>query len=218
MDDSFLREVSSQLRKPNGDFGIEVADKMNESNQLMNLKTIDLLDIKSNESILEIGMANGAFAPIIVNSAKGVNYTGLDYSADMVELAIKNNRQLVDSGEVNFITGDIHSLPFPKGIVDKIFTVNTIYFWDDLKQALDECLRVLKNNGLLAISFRPKCCLQKYPSTKFNFNYFEIEDLERAFNNHGIELIKIIHELEPKTEVLDEMIIPEFAVIVGKNS
>lgn len=160
MDEDFLREVAAQLRKPNGKFGKEVAEKMNASNQQMNLKTIELLDILENDSVLEIGMGNGAFVPDILNSAKDVRYFGIDYSEDMVELANTMNNSFIVDHTVKFILSDVENLPFSSKTMDKIFTVNTIYFWKDLEAAFRECSRVLKEDGLFAITIRPKGCLK----------------------------------------------------------
>lgn len=217
MDEDFLREVAAQLRKPNGKFGKEVAEKMNASNQQMNLKTIELLDILENDSVLEIGMGNGAFVPDILNSAKDVRYFGIDYSEDMVELANTMNNSFIVDHTVKFILSDVENLPFSSKTMDKIFTVNTIYFWKDLEAAFRECSRVLKEDGLFAITIRPKGCLKKYPSTQFNFNYFNIVDIQNLFEHHGFEIYKTVYECEPETEVLENMIIPEFAVIIGKK-
>ncbi len=217
MNEDFLKEVAAQLRKPNGEFGREVADKMNESNQQMNLKTIELLDIKPQETILEVGMANGAYTQTILEKAASVKYIGIDYSSDMVELALRNNNTHLENKGAEFFLGDIINLPVSSNSVDKLFTVNTIYFWGDLDKSLLEGHRVLKTNGLFAITIRPEGCLRKYPSTKYNFKHFSTEDIENLFIKHGFEIHTSIHEIEPETEVLDEMITPEFAVIVGKK-
>jgi SAM-dependent methyltransferase len=135
----------------------------------------------------------------------------------MVELAKLNNQQLMDSEIVEFKLGDISKLPHLSESVDKIFTVNTIYFWDQPDLAFKECKRVLKSNGLLAIAIRPESCLKKYPSTKFNFKHYTIKDVEELLAKHGFDIDSIIKESEPKTEVLEEIITPEFAVIIGRK-
>lgn len=218
MDEEFLREVADQLRKPKGEFGKEVADKMNVSNYAMNLVTINSLEISDNDTVLEIGMANGRFVPHVLEKSKNVHYVGIDYSEDMISLARDTFSELNTTGKVEFKLGDVHSLPLSSCAVDKIFTVNTIYFWEDINLAFEECRRVLKPNGFFAIAIRPKGCLQKYPSTQFNFKQFEIQDIEELFTSHGFEIHKTIHDSEPETEVIDTMIVPEFAVIVGKKT
>ena len=57
----------------------------------------------------------------------------------------------------------------------------------------------------------------KYPSTQYDFNYFEVQDIERLFIDYGFQIYKSMHEYESETEILDKIIIPEFAVIVGKK-
>ena len=61
MDIETAKKVAIQLRKPEGEFGLKIGKKMNESNAYMNLFTIKNLPIKTNDKILELGMGNGFF-------------------------------------------------------------------------------------------------------------------------------------------------------------
>jgi len=217
VDEDFLKEVASQLRKPNGEFGNEVADKMNISNREMNLKTIESLNIQTGETILEVGMANGAFVSQLLDHQKNVDYVGVDHSNEMVELAKRNNEFAVNKGYAKFLKGNISNLPCATNSVDKMFTVNTIYFWENIYATIQECSRVLKMSGVLAISIRPEGCLRLYPSTQFNFKYFKKSDIEKILIEGGFEIILSIQNSEAETEILDQQITPEYAIIVGKK-
>jgi len=218
LNEDFLREVAAQLRKPSGEFGNEVAENMNLSNRAMNMGAIEALSIQHDETILEIGMANGAFVPEILSRGDRVNYVGVDYSADMVELAAIQNKAHIENGYVEFLLGEISQLPVSPNSIDKIFTVNTIYFWESSKIAIEEVRRTLKPGGLFIIAFRPEGCIRKYPSTQFNFEYFDIHSVEKLMKEHGFELFPSIHKTEPEMEILGEMIIPEHAIVIGKKT
>lgn len=58
---------------------------MNKANQGTNRACLELLQLAARDRVLEVGPGNGAFAGDIVASAKHVTYTGLDWSAEMVD-------------------------------------------------------------------------------------------------------------------------------------
>lgn len=214
-DESFLKEVAAQLRKPTGEFGNEVASAMNESNQKMNLSTIDALQIEAGNTVLEVGMGNGFFVSHILNQADNLNYIGIDYSPDMVQLASDINKTHLEKGTAVFYASNASELPISNHSVDRLFTVNTIYFWEDQSQILNEFRRVLKTDGLLAISIRPDRCLKEYPSTQFGFNHFTTEKVAELLEEHGFFNTQIIEDTEPEAEVLGKKIIPEFSIVTA---
>lgn len=217
-DQEFLKIIAAQLRKPSGELGNEVAEKMNESNREMNLATINSLEIKDGESILEIGMGNGFFVKHIFTKSERLRYIGCDYSEDMVTLSRKVNQQLIDSGEASFLHAEAHNLPCDDESIDKLFTVNTLYFWNNNEAILSEFKRVLKPKGMVCISIRPERCLKKYPSTQYNFEYFKIESVTELLKENGFHVTNIIEQKEPEVVVLEKKITPEFAIFIAQKS
>src|SRR5690606_5227869 len=128
-DEETFKEIAKQLRKPKGEIGHQVAVKMNESNAEMNRRAIEELNLTTNNHLLEIGMGNGLFVKEIYSKQEDIQYTGLDYSEQMVEEAIKINQQLINLGKVKFNLGTADQIPFHDNSFDKVLTVNTIYFW-----------------------------------------------------------------------------------------
>ncbi len=215
-DETFLKEVAAQLRKPTGEFGSEVASAMNESNKAMNLATISALQIEDGNHILEVGMGNGFFVSHILTQAEDLNYTGVDYSEDMVRSASSINKEHIELGHAAFFTSGARKLPVSNQSIDRLFTVNTIYFWENRSAILDEFKRVLNPNGLLAIAIRPQRCMKEYPSTQFNFEYYSPEQVCTLLTTHGFIITQVIEEMEPETEVLGKSIHPEFSIILAR--
>ena len=213
MEENFMEEVAAQLRKPTGEFGIEVAYKMNESNLQMNLTTIHTLKIKGGDSVLEIGMGNGFFAKDVLSKANNIRYIGCDYSQDMIDQATSINKQNIDSNKVSIYLAEAQHLPVKDSSINVLFTVNTLYFWEDKIEILNEIKRVLSSNGQLVIAIRPERCLKEYPSTRFNFEYFTTENVTELLTNNGFKVDKVIHEKEPEVEILQKFITPEFSII-----
>lgn len=203
MNDELFQSVAAQLRKPEGEYAIIIAEKMNESNLLLNTYTIEALDITTGDSILEIGMGNGYFVKQIVESDSNVIYNGCDYSPAMIEESIRMNQDLVDRFVAQFHLADAYDLPFPDSSFTKIFTVNTIYFWEDVAAVLAEFSRVLKPDGVLTIAVRPKEVMQQYPFTKYGFTMYTREELEKTLADNGYDVTQSIEKDEPDQDVSD---------------
>jgi ubiquinone/menaquinone biosynthesis C-methylase UbiE len=214
VNDELFQSVAAQLRKPEGEYALTIAEKMNESNLLLNTYTIEALDITEGDSILEIGMGNGYFVKQIVESDTNVIYSGCDYSPAMIEESIRLNQDLVDQSVAQFHLADAHDLPFPDSSFTKIFTVNTIYFWEDVGAVLAEFSRLLKSGGILTIAVRPKEVMQQYPFTQYGFTMYSREELEQTLTDKGYEVTQSIEKDEPDQDVTDFKI-PVASLIVS---
>ena len=201
MNEEKFKAIAQQLRKPEGDVAVQIGEKMNESNRVINLATIDALDIKPDDRILEIGMGNGFFVKDIFAQHNTVHYSGCDYSEVMVNEACKSNQSLIDAGKVGFHTVAADQLPFANEVFDKVFSVNTVYFWDDPEKVLAEIRRVLKRKGKLVISLRPKASAEKYPFVRYGFNMFAKGDLANLLEANQFKVTYSLEQEEPEQEM-----------------
>lgn len=199
-----IKETAKQLRKPEGEAGIEMAEIMNQGNFPMNMHTLAVVNPQENDDILEIGMGNGFFVKYILRHSPSINYTGCDYSKTMVQKAIADNTIFLKKGRASFLEGNVHELPFTEIQFTKIFTVNTFYFWEDAELALSEIKRVLHPEGAFILSVRPKSLMSQYPVTKYDFTLWEDEEIEALLRKHfsKIEITKI---QEPDQEWMGEI-------------
>ncbi len=215
MDEQQLEQTAKQLRKPHGEDGVKIAEFMNKGNRSINLDTISILNPEPNDNVLEIGMGNGFFVSEIVSKHHGITYTGCDFSELMVEESKKMNADLITKGRVDFILSDIASLPFADNSFNKIFTINTIYFWEDENVVLQEIKRVLKPNGKFIIGLRPKHKAEKYPFIKYGFKLFAKDDIAKLFDDNGITLSQVIENHEPDFDMNGEIMQMENLIVEG---
>ncbi|MBL7698535.1 MAG: class I SAM-dependent methyltransferase [Chitinophagaceae bacterium] len=207
------KAFAEQLRHPNGMLGKDVAGKMNKGNRLMNLEAIKELRLSENDQVLEIGMGNGFFVNDILLSDKSIKYFGCDTSLEMVDESILLNAKWVQSGRALFLRADAHHVPFQDGLFDKIFTVNTIYFWQDATKVLSGIKRTLKDNGLLIVSMRPKQVMEQMPVTKYGFNLFTHEDVAQLLADNGFEVIQTV-EKDDEDVKMDDIVIKNAYVVI----
>jgi ubiquinone/menaquinone biosynthesis C-methylase UbiE len=131
----------------------------------------------------------------------------------MVNESERINEAWVNNGQATFVLSDMVSLPFADSSFDKIFTINSIYFWDDTVKILAEMKRLLLPKGKLIITFRPKRLMKNYPFTKYGFNLFAKEEALQLLTQNGFTILHAIEKQEPDFELNGEMIKMESLII-----
>lgn len=218
MNEQDFKQMAAQLRKPSGEEGVKISSWMNQGNLQINHDTLKILNADAEEAILEIGMGNGFFVQEILKDNPLVKYCGCDFSDVMVAESKKINAPWVQNKQAEFIQASVDNLPFEKNSFDKVFTLNTIYFWDNEPAALSELKRVLKADGLLIITLRPKRQMITYPFTKYGFNMFSKEDVVELLEKNGLTVLNTYENNETPFELNGETIRMENLIIVAKKA
>ncbi|PVY70071.1 methyltransferase family protein [Tamilnaduibacter salinus] len=204
------KTLASQLRCPSGRDAVEVGERMNEANRLLNNQCIERLGMGADDSVLEIGPGNGAFVADIVEAARGVTYTGVDWSAEMVAEAERLNGRLIESGRARFRQGDAQELPFEAESFDKVLTIHTLYFWEQPAAQLAEIHRVLKAGGVLCLAFGDRSFMKDLPFVPYGFELYDQERIGGLLRAGGFEVVDACqhHEqaLSNTGEVVEKLI------------
>jgi ubiquinone/menaquinone biosynthesis C-methylase UbiE len=182
----FNRYIAKQLSKPSGFGGIFVFSVMNRQNRQMYEEMARLLAVDDNNAVLDIGCGNGYMLNLLAGQFDG-NFCGIDISESILKSAERYNRKFVRNGKLSFIVGNANELPFGNAVFDKVFTINTVYFWDNLNTTLAEIHRVLKPNGTFVNALYTNETLDGFPHTKFGYQRFTEEQLRGAARKAGFE-------------------------------
>ncbi|AZA60560.1 class I SAM-dependent methyltransferase [Chryseobacterium indoltheticum] len=216
MEQKDLKILAQNLANPQGEKGVEIGEMMNATNIGMTLESIKTLLIEDDEHILEIGHGNAGHLKSILNKAKDLTYTGIDISETMSKEAQNLNTEFKD--QADFILYEGRKLPFEDEVFDKIFTVNTVYFWENPVEFLSEIYRVLKNTGTFVLTFAQRDFMEKLPFTKFNFKLYNNDEMEELISESLFKRIKISEkEEEIKSKTGDELIKRNYTVLTIKK-
>ena len=130
------KELIINARKPEGELGDKLLDRMNVSH----------LDISKDDVILDIGCGGGVNVERFLQMTDNKVY-GLDYSEIAVEKSAKLNQEAIDDGRCEIIQGSVSQLPFEDNTFDIVTGFETVYFWPDFVNDSKEVRRVLKDDG-----------------------------------------------------------------------
>lgn len=212
--DADLMELAGQLRCPSGERGIVIAQNMDFTNANLIARTIESLDIENNQHVLEIGPGNAAHVWKVLEKASGVNYQGIDISETMIAEAEKLNEGVAN---VFFRLTDGKTIPFEDGRFDKVFTTNTIYFWEDPKEYTQEIARALKPDGVLSIGFIPKRVMEHIPFSKHGFTLYEENMVKSLLEECSFTVTAEVTEKEIITGAHGEDIEREFVITTARK-
>lgn len=191
-----LQQLAGQLRQPSGSYGISVSEMMHESNIGMTRHAISRLHLSAHERVLELGHGNGAHIPYIMEQAEDLLYSGLELSELMHAEAQRINHSLLQRAAFSLYDGT--RFPFPENFFDKAFTVNTVYFWKQPLDTLNECYRVLKPGGRCCITFGEASFMQQLPFTQFGFTLYSSDSLSALVADTAFTLA----DRESQTELI----------------
>jgi ubiquinone/menaquinone biosynthesis C-methylase UbiE len=155
---SINHQIISQFRQPHGFLG-QIAGLI-MANRPSNIKrnewTVDLLDLKPTDNVLEIGFGPGIALKKVSRIVTEGSIVGIDHSETMLRQASKRNDDAIERGMVKLYIGNLNNLSRFNNTFDKIYSANVIQFWDDPKTSFLQLKDLLKTGGKIATTYMPR--------------------------------------------------------------
>ncbi len=113
---------------------------------------VDPAQIAPGERVVDVGCGVGGPAVRIAQET-GCHMVGVTISARQVELGQQRAEQAGLQARVRFVLGDAaRHLPFDDESIDVVMGIESACHYDDRRQFLRECARILKPGGRLVVS------------------------------------------------------------------
>ena len=151
-----IEKFNSQFAHPEGWVGRLVGMILALKNRERNAWTISMLEIQPNDQVLEIGFGPGQAIQEVARLTPNGFVAGIDLSDVMVVQASRRNAAAIRSGHVLLQQGSESPLPFEDNKFSKVFAVNSMQFWSNPIDGLQEIRRVLKPGGRVVITIQPR--------------------------------------------------------------
>jgi len=197
------KELAAQLKKPEGEFGIKVAEMLNDTNRHITDFTYSHVPTAAGHHILEIGFGNGRLMPKLLDRGN-TKVSGIDFSADMVAEGKSILGSYIQAGKIELVEASVADIPFGDNSFDAVCTINTLYFWPNPLENAKEVLRVLKPGAPVLIGIRPKAEAEKIPTTKFGFTLYEDEEAIALLREAGFVQVEILKQKDPPIQFQGE--------------
>jgi ubiquinone/menaquinone biosynthesis C-methylase UbiE len=150
--------IVTQFGRPTGIFGtlVGLVMAMRPSNRERNRRTIELLQIRDGDRVLEIGFGPGLALEMAARLARSGKVVGIDHSEIMLRQASRRNRAALAMGRVQLHLASADALPPFTHPFDKVMASNVHMFLDDPVSTLGRWLVITRPGGLVAITHQSR--------------------------------------------------------------
>ncbi len=160
------------------------------------------IDKENWQSVLDAGCGTGAVLELLSKKYPDREYTGIDISEKMIEVATKKNLP-----NVRFVQGDCEYLPFEKESFDAVICSQSFHHYTDPQGFFNSVFRVLKKGGRLILrdmstEFAPaywfankiEMPLINHIAKRGDVRIYNKKDIEKLCKNSGLNLEKFEHK------------------------
>lgn len=157
--DAFMRDhIVPQFKRPHGVLGrLAGAIMANQpSNRTRNGWTVQLLECRPDDRVLEIGCGPGVALEACLMAVPSGRVVGFDHSEAMIAQAGRRQRPALRDGRLELRVGGLELLFGLEQTFDRVFSVNVVQFLPDLDEALTRIFAATMPGGRAATTYMPR--------------------------------------------------------------
>ena len=109
----------------------------------------DIIDTtgKTSGELLDIGCGGGHMGYAVMNEGCYSHAYFMDIKPEALSAAESRGKALGLTEKIDYVLGNVESMPFDDSMFDLVISRGSMPFWDDQVSAFSEIFRVLKPNG-----------------------------------------------------------------------
>jgi ubiquinone/menaquinone biosynthesis C-methylase UbiE len=138
MDERLRMEFNEWARAGKG-------ESMERGHRPIGEQAIERMQLPATARVLDLGCGSGWATRLMAEKAKAERVVGVDISDEMVQLAQATSKSFPN---VEFHVASTERLPFADREFTHAFSMESLYYYEDMPSALKEILRVLNRGGL----------------------------------------------------------------------
>jgi SAM-dependent methyltransferase len=138
MDEQLRTEFNEWARAGKG-------ESMERGHRPVGEQAIQLMRVPADARVLDVGCGSGWATRLLAQYAMNGRVTGIDISDEMIRVARDSSQTL---SNIDFETASAEQLPFSDNEFTHAFSMESLYYYENISKALGEIFRVLKPGGL----------------------------------------------------------------------
>ena len=175
---NFSNYMARQFGNPEGFVGkLFMGPYLDYINRKGNALVYDALRFNPSSRMLEVGFGGGDLLFRVAQSLQDGSIDGVELSAAMLQRASKKSRKKNLESMIRFKSATVEDLPFDNAVFDCAYTVNTLYFWQDLPAGLNELARVIRPEGELVLGFGSAKALRESGYEDRGFRLYDADQI-----------------------------------------
>ena len=190
-----LKSFFNQCARPEGSLGRAMLCFMNYTHAPLTNWGLKLVNVQDGWTMLDVGCGGGFTIRRLLKRSKDAQVYGIDISEESVTKARQVNAEVLDK-QVYVTQGSAEQLPYNDEMFDLVTAVETVYFWPNLPDCLQEVRRVLKPGGKFAIMVEVVDSDSKWTSIVDGMTAYTPEQLKTLLDNAGFIQTEI-HRKKP---------------------
>lgn len=195
-----LKSFFTNCAHPQGRMGRAMLRFMNFCHAPLTNWGLGLIEFQDGWTMLDIGCGGGATLTRLLKRSKDSKVYGIDISQESVEKARKFNAEWLDK-QVFVSQGSAEKLPYDNEFFDLVTAVETVYFWSNLPDCMQEVRRVLKSGGRFAILVEVVDSDSKWTDLCEGMTAYPPEQLKKMLDEAGFVNIEI-HRMKPSNAAI----------------
>ncbi len=120
------KRIDLQYQSPKGMLGLYFGEKMVLQHRPETIWTIDFLDLKKDEMILELGCGAGYAMKLLLINPTVKQVVGLDLSKSILRSAKIRNIRNISKGIAKFVQGNVSNIPLENERFTKVFSIHIL--------------------------------------------------------------------------------------------
>ena len=192
-------EIRKHARNPQGEAGKIMIQAMNIGHKELTEWAFHFLAFQSTEMILDIGCGGGVAVKMLSQHTPEGRVYGIDYSKTAIECAENENCKKISEGKVVISRESVEKLSFADESFDKVFSIESYYFWPNLAENMKEVYRVIKPGGkfiLVAemVKIRPINPVKEKIIKELDMTWLSPEEIRSLFHHTGYQKIDLYYD------------------------